>query len=263
MAIPLTYKKSVAAAGIFLIASAALFVSYQLRSNWWQSLLSNLGASLYAALVLIYLYDQVLERQAQLFRKQRNQVAAEQLVDTLRSHIYGTLFPMYRSAVATRPDVDIATWREFLTKQLPGAIEHLDISVRSPASFPQITPYPNFISQSFSRFSNAIESWLTKYGAAVDSDLIDALEQVKNSSFMFLCRALEQFTNFVPPPPMPSVPILKIFKFNAAQCLEYGDKLSNVVEAVEKHLARQIGIFEAVYWRNRNLGIGYARRQLL
>jgi hypothetical protein len=55
--------KTLAKIGILSPGLVALVTSYALNAmkiDWWQSFLQNLGAGLLSALVLIWLYDQVL-----------------------------------------------------------------------------------------------------------------------------------------------------------------------------------------------------------
>lgn len=163
---------------VLSVALVALWLSHSLNSTsdaWWQSVLQNFGAGLCSALVLIWLYDRVLEHEAEKVRVERNRIAATQLVAPLRGHVYGVLFPMYRSAVAQKPDNAIKNWKEFLTVNFPDQVQYLDISIRSPGSFPEITPYPKFISESFSAFLNKLQSLLNKYGTVVDAEFVDAL----------------------------------------------------------------------------------------
>jgi hypothetical protein len=89
---------------------------------------------------------------------------------------------MYRSAVAGKPEIPITTWGEFLTEHFPNQMEYLDVSIMSPGSYPEVTPYPRFINEASVSFKNFIEDWLGKYGAVVDSDLIDALERVNRAN---------------------------------------------------------------------------------
>ncbi len=248
---------------IFVAALLVLSFSYALPDPayaWGRSFLQNFGAGLCSALVLIWLYDRVLEREAERIRAERNRVAAVQFVALLRGHIYGLLFPMYRSAVAAKPDNGIVNWKEFLTVRFPNEMANLDISVRSPGSFPLITPYPKFISEGLQGFSSAIQSWLGKYGAVVDADLVDSCEKIISSGFVILGCSLEQVANFVPPSFPPSYSFVRVFKFDPEMCRDYGTKLSNLVDSVEQKLRKPISKFEEQYWHNACLGIGYARR---
>jgi hypothetical protein len=248
---------------IFIFALFALFLSFKLSDPtyaWWQSLLQNVGAGLCSALILIWLYDRVLEHEAEKEKRERNRSAATQLVALLRGHVYGFLFPMYRSAVVMKPTKNILTWKEFLTEKFLEEMPNLDISVRSPGSFPKITPYPEFISDHLQGFSSKVQSWLGKYGSMVDADLFDACEQVINSNFSVLGCSLEKFVNFVPPSFPPSFSFGAAFKFDEQMCEDYGSKLSTLIESVERQLPNQISKFEEQYWHNACLGIGYARR---
>jgi hypothetical protein len=257
------WAKKLTQVAILLLALLVLFLSFKLTDPahaWWQSLLQNFGAGLCSALVLIVLYDQILEREAEKIKAERNRVAAAQLVALLRSHIYCVLFPMYRSAVATKPDIGIANWKELLTVRFPSEMPNLDISIRSPGSFPLVTPYPKFISEGLQRFSSAIQSWLAKYSAVVDADLVDACEQIISSSFIMLGSTLEQVASFTPPSFPPSYSFERLFKFDPEMCRDYGTKLSNLVDLVEHQIRKPISQFEEQYWHNACLGIGYARR---
>jgi hypothetical protein len=248
---------------IFLAALFALSISYILpvpTHAWWQSFLQNFGAGLCSALVLIWLYERVLEREAQKIKVERNRVAAVQLVALLRGHIYGLLFPMYRSAVAAKPDKEIVSWKEFLTERFPSEMPNLDISIRSPGSFPEVTPYPKFIGDNLQAFSSKIQSWLGKYSAVVDADFVDACEQVINSGFVVLGSGLERTANFVPPSFPSSYSFVRIFKYDLNMCKDYGTKLSRLVDAVESRLPNPISKFEGQYWHNAFLDVGYARR---
>jgi hypothetical protein len=252
-------RRRLAQAAILILAVIVLWLSHRLdapTNTWWPSLLQNFGAGLCSALVLIWLYDQVIEYEANKAKAERNRIAADQLVAPLRSQIYGLLFPMYRSAVRKRPEKEIESWREFLTLHFPEEVTQLDISARSPGSYPLVTPYPRYISNHLSRFSNELQSWLNKYSATVDADLVETLEQVTSSGFMMLGSSLEQFMQFVPP----DFPFMNAFRFDRAMCLEYGTKLSNLVDAVERKLPKSISRFEPEYWHNAFLDVGYARR---
>jgi hypothetical protein len=254
--------KGLAQVTILILATLVLWISHRLNTPtnaWWSSLLQNFGAGLCSALVLIWLYDQIIERESNRVRAERNRIAASQLIAPLRSQIYGLLFPMYRSATAKKQG--IKSWREFLTVHFPEEMPNLDISIRSPGSYPQVTPYPKFISDNMSRFSLSLQSWLSKYGAVADADLVEPLEQVIGSSFMVLSSGLEQITNVVPSLPLPApLPFSKLFTFERSMCQEYGARLSALVDAVERKLPSPISKFEEMYWHNAALGIGYARK---
>lgn len=256
-------KKYAAAILVFAISMLALWLSYRTNNPWWQSLLSNMGAGLVSALLLIFLYDRVIERQTREAYERRNMVAAEQLITPLRSHMYGTLLPMYRSAVEKTPAERINSWQDFLTRYFPYDMQYLDIAKPSPGSFPAITPYPKFITENFGRFTSDIQSWLTKYGGVVNSELVDALERLRASGLMMLACSLDQFISFVPPPPFPqNVSWISAFHFQEAQCVEYGVHLSKVIDLVDQSLDRKISEFEEIYWKNELFPIGHARHQM-
>lgn len=248
--------------GILLLAILILWISYtcnNVMSAWWTSFLQNIGAGLFSALVLIFMYDQVLDYEAKKLKDERDRIAAEPLITLLRQHIYGLLFPMYRSAVLNKPKNSIKTWKEFLTVNFPDQMKYLDISVRSPGSYPDITPYPKFISDDLLRFSNQGQDWLNKYGSVVDADLVAAMENVLNSNFIIVGRSLEQTANFVPPGFPFNYSFVKVFRFNSDMCQDYGIKLSNLIDSVERKLPSPISKFEDQYWHNECLDIGYAR----
>jgi hypothetical protein len=248
---------------ILMFALLSLFLSFELSNPtfaWWQSVLQNFGAGLFSALIVIWLYDRVLEREAEKAKNERNRIVASQLVPLFRSHIYGFLFPMYRSAVAVKPAKSIVDWKEFLTDSFPREMPNLDISARSPGSFPEITPYPKFISNNLQSFSNRVQSWLGKYGSMVDADLFDACEQVINSNFSVFGSSLEHTANFMPPSFPPSYSFTAIFKFDIEMCRDYGLKLISLIETIEGKLPNRISKFEEQYWHNACLDIGYARQ---
>jgi hypothetical protein len=263
--------KNLAQAAILILAGIVLFGSYWLNkstdgpnnatNNWWSSLLQNFGAGLCSALVLIWLYDRVIEHEANKIKAERNRIAAQQLVVPLRSQIYGLLFAMYRSAVANKPEIEIKSWKEFLTVHFPEQIPYLDLSKRSPGSYPAVTLYSKYISDHMSRFSMELQTWLNKYGTVVDADLVESVELVTSSNFMWSSSTLDQFVNFSPPPPFPQgVDWPALYKFDPATCHEYGTRLSDLVDAVERKLPEPISKFQEGYWRNQFFEIGYARR---
>lgn len=248
---------------ILALAAFVLWLSYRLNTptdTWWSSLLQNFGAGLCSALVLIWLYDYILEREAEKIKIERNRVAAVQLVVSLRSQIYGLLFPMYRSAISKKPENRIETWGEFLALHFPQQVPYLDISIRSPGSYPHVMSYPTFINQELSRFSNELQSWLDKYVAVVDADLFEAVEQVRSSAFMRLGCSLEAVANFVPPSFPATYSFTREFRFHEAMLREYGTRLSRLIEVVEQRLPSQVSRFEEEYWHNAIFEIGYARR---
>jgi hypothetical protein len=74
-----TYKKTGAQMAIFVLALGIIFTSYDLKSPayaWWRSLLQNLGAGLLSTLVVIWLYDELLARQAKRETRERNRVTS-------------------------------------------------------------------------------------------------------------------------------------------------------------------------------------------
>jgi uncharacterized protein YhfF len=135
-------------------------------------------------------------------------------------------------------------------------VPQLDISARSPGSYPHVTPYPKYISDHLARFSREQQSWLNKYGAVVDADLVETLEQVVSGNFVMLGSHLEQITKNV----SPAFPFVTSFKFDQVMCQEYGTRLSNFVDAVERKLRDPISKFEPAYWHSAFLDVGYARR---
>lgn len=173
--------------------------------------------------------------------------------------IFTVYFSMYGSAVLNQPAA-IGTWGDLLENKFSKEMPHVDITNRSPDSYPVITPYPASISRNMQLFCSQLQTWLEKYGSSVNNDLFDGCEQVSSSGFAMLCSSLEQVSSFHPPSFPKEYSFAKAFRFNETQCLDYGRKLSSLIKAVESAHVAPISEFEDMYWRNEIFPIGYARR---
>ncbi len=244
-----------------VLAIIALWISYISKSLWLQSVLENVGSGFVSSVVVIFLYDRIIENQEKKAKRERNRSASERLIVPLRGYFYGSLFPMYRSTVPALPVEKIEDWRRVLNDLLPDQLPHLDLSKASPGSYPEVTPYPKFISDGACAFSNALKAWLDKYGSLPDGAVIEAVERVIGNNFLILCCGLEQTLLFQLPPPFPAPSVwTSRFIFDQRQCGEFGADLSALVDAIERNVGRPVSAFEQIYWHNACYPIGYARR---
>jgi hypothetical protein len=253
-------NKMAASILIFFLATCILLVSSDVCESWWQNFLLDLGSGLYAALVLIFLYDRVIESQVQEEKRERNRIACMKLVGPLRGLIIGTMVPIYRSATLSLPVDDVVTMQRFLTEFFPCEISNLDISIRSPGSFPDIYPYPKFFSDFFKVFHNKLDEWLDQNGAIADNDLIEVVEALKIDRFMVLCLNLEASMNTVPPNFPRDFSSVKAFVFPDTTAREFCTLLARLVDLIEQKTDSKIGGFQNEYWHNECLEVGYARR---
>ncbi|WP_321884206.1 hypothetical protein [Paraburkholderia bannensis] len=247
--------------GVILIAVSAAVIAYSYftQSAWLSGLLQNFGAGIVTSLLLIVLYDRIIEKRAEAELKARRLIAMRRLSYALQGHVQSVLFSMYRSSVESRPVDGVGSYREFVRSHFAGPIANLNIMAPSDAGYPTTPSYADWIAQSFKVFMEMLRGWITTYATCSSNDSIGLAESMLASPFLVWGTQLDRMmvamgsANFRP----------SALNFGTpAMTSEYAQLLERLIAEVEATTGESIGEFNDSAWHNEFYPVGHARMQI-
>lgn len=242
---------------VLLVASAAVIAySYFTKSSWLSGLLQNFGAGIVTSLLLIALYDRIIEKRAEAELKARRVIAMRRLSNALRGHVNGVLFSMYRSSIESRPVGGVGSYREFVRGHFAVPIANLNIMAASDAGYPTSVRYAEWIAQCSKVFLESLRGWLTTYATCASNDAIGLVESMLASPFLLVGTSLDRL--MVSMQNAPFHPDALNFG-TPAMASEYAQLLERLIAEVEATLGESIGEFEDSAWHNEFYPVGHAR----
>jgi hypothetical protein len=146
--------------------------------NWLFSILLNLGSGLIASVIVIKLYNMVLDQKAQDDRHKKQQVALSLLHEKLNRQLM-QLYGIFKSTTAKEPDQVYNSFEAFFNDEYYNTVALMDISKPvHPFEF----PYSDLLYQSLSEFTteliNRINDVLVKYADCLDSELVETMDKL-------------------------------------------------------------------------------------
>lgn len=240
--------------GMLACASLIILLSNWV-SPWWCGLLQNVGAGIVTSLLLIFLYDRIMERRVEDEAQARRKVAMSKLRSILRRHISGALFEIYYGGAKEKPARDLS-YLELLQGNFVDVALRVDMMALSMAAYPSKVEVGTFIARSFSKFSVAIDSWLAAYVGFVDGVIASKVEQLSQNNYLGAASDFERVVRAMEN--LPEYKGIGVPIGNGEFLREYIDSLIAVVCAVEGESLETLGNFQSSIWDRPYAKVGYA-----
>lgn len=241
---------------LLAVSAAVIAFSYFTTSPWLSGLLQNFGAGIATSLLLIALYDRIIEKRAEAELTARRAIAMRRLSSTLQGHVRHLLFSMYRSAIESRPAHDVSSYRDFVRYHFSASIANLNIMAASDAGYPTSPRYAEWIAQSLKAFAEALRGWVTTYAACASNEAIGLTESLLASPFVVFGAHLDRLMVA-----MENAPFLpSTMNFGTPDMAEeYAQLLERLIAEVEATTGKSIGEFNDAAWHNEFYPVGHAR----
>ena len=173
---------SYAILGILLFICVLVFLCNTPSTEWVSSFSGNLISELLGILLTVFLIDKVIEKNQENERKKYKEVAFRQLRGAIYKHLM-LLANIFKASALTLPEKrKFENVREFFDDKFIEQIAYLDFSALAP-----VTPdrqWIDYLSEEFLNFKNSLGKTVEKYSMYLDSESLDLMEEVINSSSM-------------------------------------------------------------------------------
>lgn len=168
---------------ILIVLSIGCFKMYFIgdENSLAHELSLNIVAEVIGILLTVFLIDAVIKKKDTNERKKRESIAFQQLKYPIERHLR-LLFDMYKSSITVRPNKSYDKVSYLFDEAYYSEIIFLDFSKRAPIAFE--TTWFIHLSIETEKFKKAIEKTLDKYSFYMESDVIDLMEKILDSSFI-------------------------------------------------------------------------------
>ena len=178
-------KKFLRNSYILLILLAFFLLLLYLKNpgttHWLQDFTLNLMTEIIGILLVVILIDRVININQENERKKLQEIAFQQLRIPLLHH-FTLLFNIFKSSVLEKPKKNYIEVSDLFDDIYFDQITYFDFSKPAPI-FPQ-TDWSNHLSNKSREFKNDLNRTVEKYSLYLESDIIDLIEEIINSSFI-------------------------------------------------------------------------------
>jgi len=173
---------------LFLLCLLAYFIFPNI--NILKDFSPNLAAEIFGILLVVFLIDRVIRISQQKESKKRQEIAWRQLRIPLLRH-FNLLFNMFKASTQAKPPKVYNAVTDLFDDTYFAEIGFLDFSKPAPVLTPRGSiDWFTHVSHKFSEFKDALNNTVQKYALYLDTDIIDLLEGLINSSFIsFMMQA--------------------------------------------------------------------------
>ncbi|HEY9667073.1 MAG TPA: hypothetical protein V6C91_09720, partial [Coleofasciculaceae cyanobacterium] len=135
--------------------------------------------------LVIFSVDRVIENEQIKERNKLESVAFLQLRRPLTCHFY-LLFNMFKASITTKPDEDYENLSSLFDDVFFEQLALLDFSKPSPVFASIEATWSDYLATECAQFKEALNRTVEKYGLFLQPELIDLIEEIINSPFMWL-----------------------------------------------------------------------------
>ena len=150
-------------------------------TNWLKDFALNITTEIIGILLVVTLIDRAISINQESERKKVQKIAFQQLRIPL-SHHFTLLFNIFKSSVQEKPNKKYANVSDLFDDIYFNEIAFFDFSKPAPIIPP--TDWFTHLSRESAKFKNDLNRTVEKYSLYLDSDIIDLLEEIINSSFI-------------------------------------------------------------------------------
>lgn len=176
---------------LLLIMFAALFSVLSLLTasseQWISAYLSDIASGIIGSLIIIFLVDQILERNKEKERRRVVKIALHRLRFPILWHMT-LLCNIYKAAAQNKPTPLPSSYKDIFNDNYYKEIAFLDFSKEAP-----VAPKRDWLNHMYSEtkfFKEKLEQIVDTYASFLDVTLIDLLERITNSSFLLIIPQL-------------------------------------------------------------------------
>jgi hypothetical protein len=153
-------------------------------SEWLKDVYLNVGTEILGIILTFFLIDNGIQVRELNEKKRIVKIVFNQLRIPLRKHL-SMLIGMYRASLENIPNKPPLTLKELFGKNYVVELAYLDFSKLAPliVNGQRITWFEYFHIQ-IDEFNSALSNTITKYAPFLDSDTIELIESLNNSSLL-------------------------------------------------------------------------------
>jgi len=166
----------------FFLSGLSFLLSTLYGMEWLSAFISNIATGIVASLIIIFLIDKIIERNKEKERVEMVRVAVRRLRLPIVWHMT-LLVNMYKAAVQNKPSTLPTTYKDTFTDAYYKEISFLDFSKDAP-----VAPKKDWFTHTESEvrmFKQKSEQIVDTYSAFLDIKLIDILERITESHFLY------------------------------------------------------------------------------
>lgn len=172
-----------------ILLSSACINGYWIEPNicdlWLQDFLINLVAEVLGILLVVFSITRTVQQNREREKKKFREIAFRQLRFVLRKQV-SLLFEMYKASCRERPETDYESLPDLFTDRYYEDVQNLDLFKMSPVLTPQgkKMDWLDYLSYECSNLRNALGRVVDRYSFNLDSNVVDALEEVSDAAFI-------------------------------------------------------------------------------
>jgi len=191
-----TLKFSYIILGIGLIACVVVYFIIPLPVNWPKDIALNIGANIIGIFLVVILINAVLDFKQERERKRCQSIAFRQLRTPLHRH-FTMLFNMLKASVIAKPDKSYSQVSDFFDGDYFKKIKYLDFSKDSPTSTAYVRyNWFTYLALRCVEFQKSLDRTIAKYISYLDIDIIDLMEEISNSHFVYFVSQAPEILKF-------------------------------------------------------------------
>ena len=153
--------------------------------EWLKDFSLNVGTEIFGILLTVFLIDAVIRRKEERERNRVRQIAFQQLRIPLLHQLH-MLHGMYKGCIPCQPEIVPVGIRELFSDDYFVQIAFLDFSKPAPLSTAVPLQWFDYLKMEVEKFKAALGRTIEKYAVFLDSDSIEILEKLIDSSFISL-----------------------------------------------------------------------------
>jgi len=186
-------KKSYFGLIVLIVLFTVLSLTYTAGfAEWLGAYLSNIAAGIIGSLIIILLVDRIIERNREKERLRVVNIALRRLRIPILWHM-NLLCNIYKAATKNKPAPLPSTFEDTFTDHYYREISFLDFKKESPVALK--TDWFNYLYLETKSFKEKLEQFIDTYASFLDVRLIDLLERIVNSHFLFLIPQAKSIPN--------------------------------------------------------------------
>ena len=166
---------------VLVVFALAIMSLFAYGKGWFEDFSLNLGTELIGVLISVLFIDLVVSRHERAEKLKLRKIALRQLRIPMQRHL-NLLFGIYKASVAQEPEQKFDKPESLFCEDYFTQIAYFDFSKEAPVVPKQ--QWMQYIQKEVKNFNDSLSRTLEKYAIYLDSEVIDLLEKMINSSFL-------------------------------------------------------------------------------